>query len=72
MSLSPMPIRSARDNSVADNSCVEFDFSASIVSDSRVHKYALILLWSGFLSPVSILALGLALSCLRYRLHSPM
>ena len=41
-----MPTRSARDNSVADSSCVEFDSSASIASDSRVHKYVLISLRS--------------------------
>ena len=35
-----MPIRSARDNSVADSSCVEFDFSALTASDSRIHRYA--------------------------------
>ena len=46
VSSSPMPTRSARDNSVADSSCVEFDLNASIVSDSRVHKYALISLRS--------------------------
>jgi hypothetical protein len=46
VSSSPMPTRSARDNSVADSSCVEFDLSASIVLDSRVHKYALISLRS--------------------------
>ena len=40
-----MPIRSARDSSVADSSCVEFDLSASTVSDSRSHKYALMSSW---------------------------
>ena len=52
LSSSPMPIRSARDNSVADSSCVEFDLSAFTASDSRIHRYALILSWfipgSGF------------------------
>ena len=40
VSSSPMPIRSARDNSVADSSCVEFDFSVLTASDNRIHRYA--------------------------------
>ena len=40
-----MPIRSARDNSVADSSCVEFDLSVLTALDSRIHRYALILSW---------------------------
>ena len=45
VSSSPMPIRSARDSSVADSSCVEFDLSAFTVSDSRPHKYAFMSSW---------------------------
>ena len=40
-----MPVRSAKDNSVADSSCVEFDLSALTALDSRIHRYALILSW---------------------------
>ena len=40
-----MPIRSARDNSVADSSCVEFDLSVFTAPDSRIRRYALILSW---------------------------
>ena len=45
VSSSPMPVRSARDSSVADSSCVEFDLSAFTVSDSCSHKYAFMSSW---------------------------
>ena len=44
-SSSPMPVRSAKDNSVADGSCVDFKLSALTALVSRVHRYALILSW---------------------------
>ena len=45
VSSSPMPVRSAKDSSVADSSCVEFDLSAFTASDSRPHKYVFTSSW---------------------------
>ena len=45
VSSSPMPVRSARDSSVADSS--DFDLSAFTVSDSCSHEYAFTRPWSG-------------------------
>ena len=45
VSSSPMPVRSARDSSVADSSCVEFDLSAFTASDSCSREYAFTSSW---------------------------
>lgn len=50
--VSPMPTRSDRDDPVADSSCLAVVFNVSIVSESCSHKYVMMMVWSGFLSPV--------------------
>ena len=52
--MSPMPTRSDRDDSVADNLCLAVAFNVSIVSENCFHRYVIVIAWLGFLwFPVS-------------------